>query len=274
MPDPTGPIPGDPAEDRVLAALRGLSATLTVDPPPPDLATAVLQRLQGAPTPQQRRGIAAVADDLVQRLRRRWRAATAVAVALLLVLLAVTPAGARIIEWLGLGGVSIEQEQTPGGAAPGTTGVPAPGDTAGQDALTLDKARARVPFPLVVPAGLGPPPIVTIGPDDRVVSMIWPDGDPAAPGGPVRLDQLAGSPDLAVVKKYAEDVQFTSVDGADAFWLRRPHPLVYTDAAGLERTETSRTSAESLIWLRPGVTLRLEGVPDLARALRIAQSVE
>jgi hypothetical protein len=274
VPEPSGRDPVRMTDDQVIRSLRGLSATLVVDAPRADLDTAVLDRLHGEPTPRPRRAVAARVSDLADALRRRWRASTAVAIAVLLALVAVTPAGAKIREWLGLGGVVVVQEPAPSGAAPD------PGNTSGQQELTLDEARSRVAFPLVVPldteSGLGTPSTVTISLDDRIVTMIWADGDPRAtgePAEPVRLDQFAGYPDFTVIKKYADDVRFTSIDGADAFWLRTPHPLVYTDAAGAELPATARTSGPSLIWVRGGVTLRLEGIPDMTRAVQVARSI-
>jgi hypothetical protein len=274
VPEPAGRDPSRGTDDHVIRSLRGLSVALVVDAPHADLDAAVLDRLHGEPTPAPRRAVAARVSDLGDSLRRRWRAVTAVAVAVLLALVAVTPAGAKIREWLGLGGVVVVQEPATSGAAP------EPADTSGQQGVTLGEARSRASFPLVVPdgtdSGLGPPSIVTISLDDRIVTMIWPDGDPQAtgePAEPVRLDQFAGYPDFTVIKKYANDVRFTSIDGADAFWLRAPHPIVYTDAAGVELPLTARTSAPSLIWVRGSVTLRLEGIPDMARAIEVARSI-
>ena len=110
-----------------------------------------------------------------------------------------------------------------------TAGPPDPSSADGFTDVTLTQARARAAFPLVVPTELGDPTRVLIGPGDAVVSMVWADGDPAASDGPVRFDQMAGQPDFAVIKKYVQDVEFTQVDGEDAFWLRVPHPLVYAD---------------------------------------------
>lgn len=141
-------------------------------------------------------------------------------------MLAVSPAGARIAEWLGIGAVQIEHQQAP------TGGEPDPAAASGFTQVTLDEARSRAPYPAVVPGELGPPTQVLIDPVATVISMVWADGDPAHPGTPVRLDQVAGRPDYAVVKQYADDIEFTTVDGGEAFWLRVPHPLTYTDAVG------------------------------------------
>jgi hypothetical protein len=136
--------------------------------------------------------------------------------------------------------------------------------------VTLAEAAARAPFALGVPAQLGPPDRVLLTPDARVVSMLW-----AAEGDlpEVRLDQFAGRVEPVYVKQYAQDVEFLTVAGSDAFWLAVPHPLEYVDGAGAERAAPARTSGPSLVWQRGAVTLRLEGVPALSRALGIALSV-
>lgn len=256
----------DPA-DEVLTGLARLSAAMRVDPPTDHLVVDVLTRIDRLPAPAPRSRARQRLARLTDALRRHRRAATALGVALVLTLLAVSPAGARIAQWLGIGAVQI----VPAPAPP--TGAADPADADGFAEVTLDQARAQASFPLVVPAELGPPSRVFIDPGRTVVSMVWPTGDPTAPGPPVRLDQVAGRPDYAVVKKYADDIDFTRVAGADAFWLREPHPLVYTDPTGTGHTERSRVAGPTLIWTDGPLTLRLEGVATAERATQIARSV-
>ncbi|WP_395729373.1 hypothetical protein [Nakamurella sp.] len=254
-------------DDEVLTRLTRLATAMRVEPPADGLVDDVLARIDKMTVPVRsgpRQHLARWADSA----RRHRRAATALAVALILTLLAVSPAGAKIAEWLGIGAVQI----VPVPAPPGDAATADPADADGFTEVTLEQARAQAPFPLIVPADLGPPARVLLGPGRTVVSMVWPAGDPAAPGPPVRLDQLAGRPDYAVVKKYADDIDFTQVGGADAFWLRMPHPLVYTDPTGAEQTQRSRIAGPTLIWTDGPVTLRLEGVPGRDRAMQIARS--
>lgn len=254
--------------DELLARLTRLSTAIRVEPPADDLVTDVLARIDRLPVPA-RSGPRPHLARWAQSVRRHRRAATALAVALILTLLAVSPAGAKIAEWLGIGAVQI----VPAPAPPGDAATVDLADADGFTEVTLDQARAQAPFPLVVPSDLGPPARVFLGPGRTVVSMVWPSGDQAAPGTPVRLDQLAGQPDYAVVKKYADDIDFTQVGGADAFWLRVPHPMVYTDPTGAEQTQRSRIAGPTLIWTAGPVTLRLEGVAGPDRAMQIARSV-
>lgn len=259
------PRPPDEHDRAVRADLARLAGAVTVEPAAADLPDLVLTRIAALPVPAR-----SPARERLARctagLRRHRLAATALAVALLIGGLAATPAGARIAQWLGLGAVQV----VPAPAT--TTGPPDPAAADGFVEVTLDEARARVGIDLAVPTELGPPDRVLVGPGDRVVSMVWDDGDPAAPGAPLRLDQVAGAPDYSVVKKYVTDVEFTSVGGHEAFWLAVPHPLTYLAPDGTDGTEPSRIAGPALVWTDGQVTLRLEGVETLPRARQIAAS--
>jgi hypothetical protein len=207
------------------------------------------------------RRLAAAAAEWV--IRRR-RAAVAVLLAVVLAVAAGTPAAARIAQWLGLGGVVVVQ--TPGGTDP----APGPVPVAPQG-IALDEAAGRAGFAPGVPDALGEPDHVSISPDDVVVSMEWAPRTPGAPA--LRLDQFVGGPAPTFVKRYHDIVEFVAVDGTEALWLARPHTLEYLDATGRQRIQPSRTSGPGLIWQRGEVTLRLEGEPDRARALAIAESL-
>ena len=138
--------------------------------------------------------------------------------------------------------------------------------------MAVGEAQRLVDFPLSVPQQLGSPASVRVSEDRRVVSMDWGSGSTR-----VHLDQFGGALSWVFVKKYWEDVTPTTVGGRDAVWLAEPHPIVYVDRAGTERTESARIAGPSLVWQRTAsgseVTLRLEGDLSLARALAIAESV-
>lgn len=275
-------------EDGLADELRALGRALPSGPVPPELAASVLARVQHDPLPG-RSGTARPAagggqlrrpgrgpghgsgrglgHGLGHRVARRWRITVPVLVGALVAVVVATPASARIAEWLGLGGVVVVQPAAP--TPPPGVG-PAPGPPPTGEVLSLAQARERVPFTLGVPAALGDPESVVITSDGRVVSMLWDAMEET--GGPVRLDQFAGRPDPVIVKTFA-GVDFVTVDGAAALWLDRPHPLVYLDAAGVERTESARTSGPALVWQRAAVTLRLEGVADRELAVAVAGSV-
>ena len=252
--------PGVGIEDE----LRLLGRRLAMPEPAVGTVEAVMARIDREPVPDSN-SLRRRADALLTWLRNRWRAATVVAVGALLVVLAVSPAGAAIREWLGFGAVIVDQ-QPPTSAQP----TPAPGAAGEPEGrqLSLSQARAAVSFPVLVPAALGEPELVTVAPDGRMVTMQW-----SAADGPVRLDQIDGSLAPYYVKKFYDDVVFTEVDGREALWFARSHPIVLLDQDGAERTESARQSGPSLLWQRAGITLRLEGIADQQAAVAVAESL-
>jgi hypothetical protein len=93
----------------------------------------------------------------------------------------------------------------------------------------------------------------------------------------IQLDQFDGQLSWVYIKRYWEDVTPLTVNGREAVWLGKPHPISYVDRDGQEHAEQARIAGPSLVWQRTGgsteVTLRLEGAPDLKRGLAIAASV-
>ncbi|WP_290866601.1 RNA polymerase sigma factor [Hamadaea sp.] len=160
---------------------------------------------------------------------------------------------------LRLGGVEVRRGEPAPSIAP--TPSPLPNLTSGD----LARARAQAAFPIGVPAALGDPQRVELadpGPDGhpRVVTLVY---------SGVRLDEFDGQLDLAF-SKTADGVEWV---GADMIWVSKPHPIVYVDRWGRSHQETARLSGPCLVWQRGSVTYRLEGVPTIDEALRIARSV-
>lgn len=155
--------------------------------------------------------------------------------------------------------------------SPGQSLLPTPSPLPSSVATDLATARSRALFPVKLPTALGPPTAVVMGDVDsggapRVVSMSFPNG--------VRLDQFDGEliPDFAK-RTAVPELDFVPLRDTYAMWIGTPHPIVYVDRDGKERTETARTSGPTLAWDLSGVTYRLEGVADREEALRIARSV-
>jgi hypothetical protein len=176
------------------------------------------------------------------------------------------PVRAAVLEWLRIGGVVIKT-----GPAPAVSPIPEPPHTSGTT-VTVDEARRLVNFTLGVPTELGTPDYVTVSSDRRVVSMQWGSGSSR-----IHLDQFDGRLSWVYVKRYWEDVTPTTVNGLEAVWLGKPHPISYVDREGQERAEQARIAGPSLVWQRSAgsteVTLRLEGAFDQERAVAIAASV-
>lgn len=236
--------------DRLESRLRDLGRSVAVDPPV-DLAERVLARLAAEPAPSR---ASSVAGWL--RARARWLAGLVVGLLGLGVVL--SPVGADVRAWFGFHGVVVEER------APRVTGAPSVPPATGR--VPLDDAERRAGFPLVVPAELGPPARVEVAPGAAVVSMSWGTG-----GGTTRLDQFDGELD-PFFWKAALDAEPVRVGDAEGLWFPTPHEVVVVGDDDVPRSHPPRLAAATLIWSRDGVTRRLEGGLDLARAVRIALS--
>jgi len=277
--DPTRPDEPDRPDGADRAGLAGelreLGRWLDV-PAAPDVRAAVRTRLAAAPGPARLR----LGPDWSDRTTRA--AAALLAFALLLAgTLAVSPrARAAVVELFTFGAVRVNTGAPP---VPADTGTPTGrfgGPLPGTAETTLAGARAAAPFPVVAPAALGAPDQVLVQLGDRpgLVALRYGPGPgrPAAgaAGVAVELDQFAGTV-VPYIDKYlrgsaAEQVR---VGTAPGYWLEEPHDLFYVDPLGRQRHEGSRLAAQTLLWQRGGVTLRLEGDLTLAEALAIARSV-
>jgi hypothetical protein len=213
----------------------------------PDLELALRQLGDELDWPAQPSLAPAVAARLREPRRRRLgrplALALAVLAAALAVALAVPPARSAILDFFGIGGVEIRRVETlpplpPERAAPG---VP----------VTLAEARNQVDFDLVVPESYRRA-YWTPG----IVTFVWRDR---------LLMELAG--DELILKKVLDQstaVDFTDVHGHTGVWLSgAPHGLFLP---GGEK----RLAGNVLIWVRDGVTFRLEGDFTLERALELA----
>lgn len=272
------------ADDTLVALeadLRSLGRTIRV--PDADLSAPVLLALANDGAPGGRPSRLA---DLAGWLRARWRAVVAVLLGATIAVGAVSPVGAAVGRWFGIGGVVISQQpageepagdgsagpsmsSTPEGSLTGSSSVPTSAIATGPQRVSLQRAGALVGFTPRLPAGLGAPDVVEVSADRRVLSLEW----TSTTGGPLRLDEFGGSPAPYFYKQYYGEITATTVGSDDALWLPRPHALIYVDAQGREHTESARTSAQTLVWLHRDVTLRLEGALTLERALQIARSV-
>lgn len=291
------PPPDDAALER---ALRALGAQLDY-PATPDLARRVHARLAAAPARPSRSAWWPAS---------RWLALALVASVLLIgVALALSPGGRQAVaDRLGLRGVTIAYA-TPAPVLPaypppatvtarpsGTAGAPgtatraptptrAPVDLSAGfgPPLTLDEARGRVPYPILVPTlpGLGGPDEVYVGPApaDGQVALVYrsPPDRPVGGATGLLVTQFRGATDPGLFKKIiAPDttLEFLTVNGGRGYWIAgSPHLFLYLDRDGTVRDETLRLAGDTLLWEQDGRTLRIEGARTRDEALRIAASV-
>jgi hypothetical protein len=266
-------------------ALTDLAASLEF-PPTPDLAAAVTARLGEAPA-------AAPAPPTPAARARRWLAglagwrrlaAAGLAVVLLAAAVLVASPGTReaVARRLGLRGIGVEL-----GGPPPPTVTTTPGgrlELGLGDRVTLEEARRRVDWPVLVPAaGLGQPDAVYVNeavPSGGRVDLVYRarPGLPASPFTDVGLliTEFQGQPTPEFLKKVTAMgvVEQVTVGGEPGYWFSgEPHFFTYQDAAGTLREEQTRLAGNTLIWQRGDLTLRLEGELPKEEAIRIAESM-
>jgi hypothetical protein len=212
-------------------------------PPEPDLAPAVLVRLDRRPFP--------------------WRL-VAVALAVLAVAVgaafAVPQARTTILKWFHLRGVTVERVETlPPAVEPSQLGR----------ALSRDAAERAVGFQLALPPRSKPGRVYVL--DGALASVVL-----RAEGRPLLLSEYRAV-DFALLKKSATAqtvIEPVLVNGEPGLWLEGgPHTLTYFNRRGEFRQRTVLIRGNVLLWTDGPLTLRLEGRLTKARALDIARVI-
>jgi hypothetical protein len=137
--------------------------------------------------------------------------------------------------------------------------------------MSLEQARQRVDFPILVPARLGPPAAVTVSDHGRVTTLIY----DRTPYGQVRLDEFDGHLDPVIFEKFVRSGSFRQVriNGTRGLWVTGPQEIVYVRGDGMIVQSSARlTTGNTLIWGTPRAALRLEGGFSEAAALAVAAS--
>jgi hypothetical protein len=238
-------------DDDLGTELRALGRWLDV-PEAVDQRIAVRERLTQPKRPRRR--------------VRRWVLASVAA--LVGTVVVVAPARAAVVDAVGgllrVAGIEVRREPGPGGLPAHPSALPS------QRSATLDQARRVALFPLREPTTLGPAGQVLLADPGRtgaprVVTVTY-------RGGTVSFDQFDGTVD-PVFFKTAPDAQWVDVAGEPGIWLPGPHAVTYIDRDGVERTETARLAAPTLIWVAGTITYRLEGLSTLEDARAAALSL-
>jgi hypothetical protein len=218
-------------------------------PPEPDVAAAVLARLE-------------------ERRRRPfpWRR-VAIAIALVAVAIAaafaVPQARSTILRWFHLRGATIERVET---LPPAVERSQAGG--LGQPS-SLAEADRIVGFHLALPPFEDGGPKRAYVLDGVLASVIV-----QAHGRSVLLSEFRSS-DFEFLKKVTDSetsVEPVRIDGDPGFWVEGPrHALIYPGGYGERRTILIHGNV--LLWVHGDLTLRLEGKLTKAEALRVARTV-
>lgn len=222
--------------------LRALGRSAAVPPVADGLAARVLERVAEPPV---RRSFGAA-------VRSRWRALLTLLAVLLAGALVAEPVRAQVAEWLNIGGV--EAVQVPSGP----TSAPGAPEVVGDQ--TVAEAAKTAGFTPVVPEALGTPEHVQAS--AGFMAMSWKTAT-----GVVRLEQFLAEPQPYYFKKYYTELEY--VQSIDGYWFSTPHELVLVKKTGVE--QTVRVAGPTLVWVRDGVTFRLEGVPEKDRAVELAR---
>ena len=130
--------------DALVSELRALSPGLDV-PPAAEQAATVRQRLEAQQRPEARPQ--PIARWRARILYPRWRAALIVALTVVALAVAIPQSRAVIAHVLRFDGVELRQ-------GPGPSPAPHP-SLPGEQRMSLEEARQRVDFPILVPAKLG-----------------------------------------------------------------------------------------------------------------------
>jgi hypothetical protein len=272
-------------EPELELALRDLGAHLDF-PATPDLALVVATRLREAPAARPReprvRGWLAGLPRLPgwRRLALAGLAAVLLAAAVLVVSPGTREAVARR---LGLRGIDIRL----GGERPTPTVTTRPGERLELglgERVTLEEARGRVAFPVLVPtaAGFQRPDAVYVNrqPQGGRVDLVF----RARPGLPASqftdvgllVTQFQGTLTPDFIKKVVAGglVEEVQVAGQPGYWFSgEPHFFTYKDRSGEITDESTRLAGNTLVWQAGAQTLRLEGQLSRREALRIAESM-
>lgn len=217
-------------------------------PPGPDVAPAVLARLDRRPFSWRP---VAVAFAVV---------AVAVAAAF-----AVPQARTTILKWFHLRGVTVERVETLPSAVErsqaGGLGRP----------LSRDQAERAVGFELALPPLGGNAPTRVYVLDGALATVILHADDRSV----LLSEYRAASFDL--LKKSAAGktvIEFVRVNGEPGLWLEgEPHTLTYFNRRGEFQERTVLIRGNVLIWLHGKLTLRLEGKLSKTQALAIARVI-
>ena len=261
-----------PVENQLQQAGRDF-----IYPPTPDIAARVLVQINRTRPIQDRR-----------RARFAW--AAAIIVLVLIVLLAVPPVRAQILEFLQFGAIRIflstptptptlvpTQTLIPSTLTPEPTLTPTPLpsllDLSGE--TTLAQAQQSVNFTILLPtypAGTGPPDKVYLqNPGGPTVILAWlQPGDPSQ----VRMSLMAFGPSSFAGKYVPEKVTSTTVNGQNALWLQGNHALILRKSDSSTGNVELMANGNVLLWMEGEITYRLETSLLLDEARRVAESMK
>jgi hypothetical protein len=253
------------SDEGLGAALKAV-ATQVDYPPTPEMSRQIRARIQAAPEPHR-----------VPLRSRRYAFALAVVGVLVVgfaAIMALSPrAREAVADFIGVGGVRI------GFDMPSPSVSPADELDLGPE-VTLEEAEGFVGFDVKTPqlADLPEPEIhLTTPPSSGMVSLLYRDAYRDADDPGLLITQFEARLEEGFLKKLAFEegarVEYLIVRGSPGYWVTGTHFFAYFDESGDIREETLRLADNVLLWEENGITHRVEGGFDKAKALRIADSM-
>ena len=241
-------------------------------PSTPDLAARIASRLAEPMRPRR------------PWFQQRWAIAAAVAIAVLAALVAYTPSREAIANFLNLHTI-ITRVPTLPSPSPRPTGPIGVRLGLGSQ-VTLDEARHKVDWKVLVPSRLGEPDEVYLlqppaGPVQGEVSLVYvstPGVNTAGETGvAVLVTEARGSVNEQFFGKMTGQgttVENVTVNGHRGWWVSgQPHVFYLTDSHGNIQMETLRLATNTLIIDEGGTIVRIEGNLTRAQALDIASTL-
>jgi hypothetical protein len=233
-------------------------------PQTPDIAGSLVLE----PPPQPRRWTLA---------RPAWQLAIAVVALLIAVVMAVPSTRAAVLDFLGISSVRVERREpvvVPKFGSALQLGTP----------VTLDQARRRADFPVLVPSEVGRPDGVffdNTAPTGRRVDLVY-RARPglrraSTTGAGLLVTEFLATAEPAIEKTIGNATHFARlrVGGDPAYFFSgREHGFGYLPKSGVMNFESQRLAGNTLLVDRhDGVLLRIEGRLSREQAVRIAESV-
>ena len=201
---------------------------------------------------------------------RNWALGLAVLLVLCLGAFSVPAVRAAVENWIDMGAIRIffglpSGEGAPSGEEPAPTPLPSLLDLDGR--TTLEQARERVDFPILLPAGMPPPDYVFVQfREGHTVLMVWAEGED------ITLSLMLLGPGAFAGKQAPMILERVEVKGRPALWLEGEHALFLRRGGDWENVWLF-VESNVLIWERGPVTYRLEGNFSQEDAIAIGESL-
>jgi hypothetical protein len=240
-------VSATPLEQRLVA----LGAALQT-PPAPDLAPAVLARVEALERPRRRRVVAPP--------RRTLALAFALVLLLAGAAMAVTPIRHAVLDLFDLRGAKVER-------VPRLPAVPSDARLRLGHAIPVSTARHAASFRALLPAKR---------PDAAYLAGLPSGGRISLRVGKLLVIEFVGTPSPFLVKQVGPGTRLRRVTvngGRGTFMSGAPHVILFEDEQGRTAPDDIRLAGDVLLWQQGKLIVRIEGARSLAQAQALARTL-